>query len=571
MPLNKLLDSGEPLSLPDVQRTTLGLDVLSRFVCNTWDEAIASGARPFDAIVIGSGMFGGYCAEKIYRVGAERGLRVLVLDAGPFLVPTHIQNLPRCGLNVPGPMLPTADSGKPRELVWGMPWRSNVEFVGQAFCVGGKSLYWGGWCPRLLDDDLAGWPKSVASYLKANYPTIERQTGVDVKADFIHGDLFDRLRSRFETLASNKSIANVDRIEDAPLAVQGQAPASGIFGFDKFSSLTLLIDAVREGAGQSDDSRRLFVVPNAHVTHLQLEGRRVTRLDAVVDGVPRSLSVSADCSVILAAGTTESTRLALSSFPTSPDPKTELMGRNLMGHVRTNVYMRIRRSALDPQGSLPKALETAALLVRGSTLAGKFHLQVTACADPNNNSDALLYTMIPDIDQLTAILKMQDAEWVSVAFRGVSEMKGDIATWVPNGTGRWINLSPFEKDEFGVPRAYVQLSTTAEEDALADAMDAAILAIGKALASGNSTDMEVMSKTRDPLGSTYHEAGTLWMGEDPKLSVTDPNGRFHHVDNAYCADQSLFVTVGSVNPVLTGLVLARKVAEAVVARRDLVR
>ena len=55
------------------------------------------------------------------------------------------------------------------------------------------------------------------------------------------------------------------------------------------------------------------------------------------------------------------------------------------------------------------------------------------------------------------------------------------------------------------------------------------------------------------------------MGTDPTTSVTDPNGRFHHVANVYCADRSLFVTVGSVNPTLTGLVLARKVAEAAVA------
>ncbi len=53
---------------------------------------------------------------------------------------------------------------------------------------------------------------------------------------------------------------------------------------------------------------------------------------------------------------------------------------------------------------------------------------------------------------------------------------------------------------------------------------------------------------------------------DPASSVTDTNGRFHHISNAYCADQALFVTVGSVNPTLTGLTLARKVAQAVVAR-----
>ena len=90
-------------------------------------------------------MFGGYCANRIYRLGEGAGLRVLVLDAGPFLIPTHVQNLPSIGLNVPSPLFPANDPGIPRELVWGMAWRSNVPFIGQAYCIGGKSLYWGGW------------------------------------------------------------------------------------------------------------------------------------------------------------------------------------------------------------------------------------------------------------------------------------------------------------------------------------------------------------------------------------------------------------------------------------------
>jgi choline dehydrogenase-like flavoprotein len=67
---------------------------------------------------------------------------------------------------------------------------------------------------------------------------------------------------------------------------------------------------------------------------------------------------------------------------------------------------------------------------------------------------------------------------------------------------------------------------------------------------------------RDGLGTTHHESGTLWMGA-PGSSVTDENGRFHHVSNAYVADPALFPTVGSANPALTGLTLARKVAEVI--------
>ena len=292
----------------------------------------------------------------------------------------------------------------------------------------------------------------------------------------------------------------------------------------------------------------------------------VVNLQVSVNGSRFSLPIAPHCAVVLALGTIESTRLALASFPTSPNnPAAERMGRNMMAHWRSNIFVRINRSALDPGNTLPADLQTGALLVRGSTAQGKFHIQVTASADPGGNSDALLFTMIPDIDQLEATLANQQAGGISIGFRGVSELFGDQVTGVPNSSGRWINLSPFETDEFGVPRAYVQLNTTAAEDALANAMDAAILALANQLAGNNPANVQVTSQNRDGLGTTYHEAGTLWMGTSPQTSVTDPNGRFHHVANAFCADQSLFVTVGSVNPTLTGLVLARKVAQAAVA------
>ena len=565
MPLDSLIDSGHQIvPPPDVQRTTLGLDVLSRFVCNTWDEATANGTRHFDAVVIGAGMFGGYCAEKIYEFGEGSGLRVLILEAGPFLLPTHVQNLPNIGLNVPNPLLPANDPGIPRNLVWGIPWRSNVPFIGQAYCVGGKSLYWGGWCPRLLPGDLSAWPPTVATYLNNNYPVLEQQTGVSVATDFIQGPLFNLLKQRVVNTIG--TVADIDTAENPPLAVQGQSPASGLFSFDKYSSMTLVIEAARDASNQPDPQRRLFVVPNAHVTRIHTTGGAASSIDVVVNGALQSLPVSANCPVILALGTIESTRLALVSFPTSPgNPGAELMGRNLMAHWRSNIFVRIKRTSFDPGNILPQAVQTGALLVRGSTAQGKFHLQVTASADPLGNSDDLLFTMIPDIDLLDTTLANQTADSISIGFRGVSQLFGDQTTSIPNASGRWINLSPFESDEFGVPRAYVQLKTTGTEDSLANAMDAATFALANELSGNNPADIQVTSQDRDGLGTTYHEAGTLWMGTGPATSVTDTNGRFHNVTNAFCADQSLFVTVGSVNPTLTGLVLARKVAEAAVA------
>jgi hypothetical protein len=41
----------------DYQETSLSIDAVARNVCSTWEEAIANPV--FDAVVIGSGMFGG--------------------------------------------------------------------------------------------------------------------------------------------------------------------------------------------------------------------------------------------------------------------------------------------------------------------------------------------------------------------------------------------------------------------------------------------------------------------------------------------------------------------------------
>src|SRR5258706_4620520 len=88
-------------------------EVLGRWACSTWPEVSNNGGDPFDVIVIGSGMFGGYIADKLYRRGEDIGLRVLVIEAGSFLLPTHVQNMPRLGLNGPGEQTVASNSQEP--------------------------------------------------------------------------------------------------------------------------------------------------------------------------------------------------------------------------------------------------------------------------------------------------------------------------------------------------------------------------------------------------------------------------------------------------------------------------
>src|SRR5260370_10252630 len=91
-------------------------------------------------------------------------------------------------------------------------------------------------------------------------------------------------------------------------------------------------------------------------------------------------------------------------------------------------------------------------------------------------------------------------------------------------------------------------------------MNAASIALAKKIAN-DPTKVVIESQGDDPLGSTHHEAGTLWMGATG-ASITDKNRRFHHIVNAYVAGPALFPRIGSANPSLTAMALARDTAFA---------
>jgi choline dehydrogenase-like flavoprotein len=63
-----------------------------------------------------------------------------------------------------------------------------------------------------------------------------------------------------------------------------------------------------------------------------------------------------------------------------------------------------------------------------------------------------------------------------------------------------------------------------------------------------------------------HEAGTLWMGDDPATSVTDPDGRMHRARNVYGTGSMLFPRPGSFNPTYTGVTMAFGLAERLTRR-----
>src|SRR5262249_57242980 len=91
------------------------------------------------------------------------------------------------------------ERGEWRKEVWGLAWQGNTRFPGLAYCPGGRSLYWGGWSPRLLDAEMppARWPSSVVSDLNSRYfAEASRQIAVTDTNDYIFGELHAALRQQ---------------------------------------------------------------------------------------------------------------------------------------------------------------------------------------------------------------------------------------------------------------------------------------------------------------------------------------------------------------------------------------
>ncbi|MGI4765309.1 MAG: GMC oxidoreductase, partial [Janthinobacterium lividum] len=64
-----------------------------------------------------------------------------------------------------------------------------------------------------------------------------------------------------------------------------------------------------------------------------------------------------------------------------------------------------------------------------------------------------------------------------------------------------------------------------------------------------------------PIGGTAHQAGTMRFGTDPRTSVLDTNCKAHELDNLYATDAGFFPSIGAVNPTLTIVANALRVAD----------
>jgi choline dehydrogenase-like flavoprotein len=495
------------------ESTTFSLDNEGRFLCNTLQEARDSAAqtvggrtRDFDTIIVGGGTFGCVVADHLFIADATRSRRILVLEAGPFVLPEHVQNMPFMG-------------GAPDMRV---PWVNHpaLNYLGLIFAIGGRSLTWGGWSPELLDVELTAWPAAARAELHARYfAEASRQIGVKETNDFIYGPLHTALRKQlddglntagnetgftFADLLDHPAVRYPDPGEptlnaailrdwlglpatdttpfeklkelfklEAPLAVQSTT-LPGFFPTNKFSALPGIIRAARLASGEADgigpvaDARkRIMIVPDCHVQELITEtqsdnwvrvtGVRVWQNGGSVDVMlapPRNGGQSA---VVLALGTIETTRVARTTFQQSLAGRAaDRMGKNLIAHLRSNLTIRIPRAAIAanlPPTVIP-SLQVSALLVKGKAANGRtYHFQITASGlnRLGVDSEAELFKKLPTLEHIQDMLRASD-DTVVLTIRGIGEM-------TRHNPDSFIDLSAIETD-FGRPKAVVSLGNS---------------------------------------------------------------------------------------------------------------
>ena len=546
----------------------------------------------FDVVVVGSGAGGG----ALSRVLATNGLKVCVLEAGNNYFP-GIDD-PRPGNPVPlysNDELKITSRGLINQqlLVEPRTFRTSEadgarllvgDFNSVPKTVGGAAVHAGLSMPRfndvdfrlgsLLGDipgaDFADWPLSYDE-LEPYYAAVERIVGVQGQAG---ENPFESPRSGPFPLPPGPPMYVATLIAEGakklgltPLPYpsarlsrpyRGRPPCvdcgfcSG-FGCPSNAkgspAVTTLRDALLTGNVQ--------VRYNAIATRITTSdgGRHATGVDYLdPDGNPAHV---AGDRVVIAANTIESARLCLLSDLGGPGlgNSSGMVGRHLMCHFQT-VAVGIYRQNL--HGERGRSVTTGLADFRGKPNDPDHPLGGIIEFGTNSRKIQEAQTYLLSLGQVGSSLKSQLRSGAFGPHIAVMIMQAEDA---PQLTNR-VDLDPDIKDVNGLPAARVTYKSHAFELSARAFYGPKMIDIhGQAGAQfGFLSPPFDGNQTPD----TGHNMGTLRMGDDPRTSVTDGFGKFHDLDNLYCADGSLLTTSSGYNPTMTIHALALRVGGAIV-------
>jgi glucoside 3-dehydrogenase (cytochrome c) catalytic subunit len=545
----------------------------------------------YDVLIVGSGASGGWVAKEV----AERGLSVLMLEAGPPRVPTrdfteHVwpYQLKYRGF---GDQQRLLENQPVQRLCYACDEYSHQFFVNdhenpytfpadkpfmwiRGRQVGGKTFCWARESYRYSDNEFKAasrdgygedWPISYKE-LEPYYDRVESFIGVSGSREglpqFPDGQFLPPMALSCGALQAQEVIGRKfgwrvmpDRVAVLTVPHRGRPACHycdecqrGCFTASYFNSPSVTLPAAAR-------TRNLTLVSDAVVSHVLMNRNGQAEGVHYIDRSTHEQREAYGRVVVLAAAALESTRILLNSrspqFPHGVGNQEGVLGHYLMDHF-----------TIEGGGGLMPGLASSKREPVGRPCG--FIIPKYANVGTNRNTSFLrgyrfdgdgsqeLYGhafLLPEFGDAWRQRVRSDIPY----YFGIGA-QGECLPRIDN----YVTLDPHKKDAWGIPVLHIVSSYGENEHAMAKAMRADLSAI---LDEMKLSDINSPSERLSVFGKNIHECGTARMGNDPKTSVVDRNCKVHGVGNLFVSDGAVFVTQGCYEPTLTIMAISARVGE----------
>jgi len=551
----------------------------------------------FDAIVIGSGITGGWAAKEL----TEKGLKVLILERGkplehqtgyiheftpPWQAPN--QGLPERELYARE--YPVQSKIERGAFGWANrhywindrenPYQQEKPFRWHRTDVlGGRSLTWGRQSYRWGDDDFKAnardghgndWPIRYAD-LAPWYTHVEKFIGVSGQPEglesFPDGHYLPpmemtaverALKQRIEAKWQDRRVT-IGRVANLTVPHDGRGPCQNRNICNRGCSFGAYFSSLSSTLPAAQKTGRLTIRTNSVVEGIDVDPRTKQASGVrVIDAQSGALTTFKAKVIFLCASTYGSLQVLLQSrsalHPNGIGNHSDVLGRYLVDHHGVAAFGEI--PGFEDRNYKGRRA-TGILIPRFRNLGGQdadadftrgYGFQGGAMHDDWTNTAALT-------DDFGAGMKHNIArpgKWV--AFLGA------FGEQLPQAHNR-VTLDDSNKGGFGLPQLRFDVAYGDNEKRMA--LDAGKQAEAMLKAAGAARVQ--LAPVRSLPGTSIHEMGGARMGHDPANSVLNAHNQVHGVRNLFVTDGSAMASSGTVNPSLTYMALTVRAVDFAVA------
>jgi len=548
-------------------------------------------AKIYDAIVVGSGITGGWAAKEL----SQKGLETLVLEAGRPINPEtdYVEHVPpwekrfrgmgdRKRVSVDQPVQRTCSGMDEWNSKFFVNDRENpyVTDPAKPFLwirgrqVGGRSIIWGRQSYRWSDLDFEAnlresiaidWPiryQDIAPW----YDYVEDFAGISGQKEDLpqlpDGKFLPPMEMNCAELVIKEAMAKhfpderlltIGRTAILTQRHNGRAPchycgpcSRGCITRSYFSSLNATLP-VAQATGKVT-VRPYSVV---HSVMFDAKTRRATGV-RVIDGQTREALEFQGRILFLCASALESTRLLLNSktaeFPNGLANSSGELGHNLMDHcMGGGAHAKIPGNEDKVSlGNRPNGIYVPRF--RNVKQKHPDFLRGYGFQGGGSRENWLRGMQMHGLGADFKHMLSQPGPW-TFRFFGFGEC-------LPNHDN-FVELDKEKVDAWGIPALRIHCQWRENERSLLKDMS---VTAAEMLSAAGAKDIEPFVEDNAP-GLTIHEMGTARMGGDPKTSVLNLHNQAHDVKNLFITDGACMTSSSCVNPSLTYMALTARACD----------